>query len=80
MLFRSEQLRRSRRRTGATTWHLYRDAADPRRYVETFVVPTWEEHLRQHHDRLTGADRDVEQEALGCADGPPVVAHLVQAR
>ena len=38
-------LRRMRRRTGGTSWHLYVDAADPRCYVEQFTVSSWEEHM-----------------------------------
>jgi MFS family permease len=72
-------VRSSRRRTGACRWSLYRDAAEPTRFIETFLVPSWEEHLRQHRERLTGADQDVEQEAMNLAAGPPTVAHLFRA-
>ena len=67
---------RSRRRTGALRWELFRDGADPTRFVESYLVGTWAEHLRQHESRLTGADRRFEQEALRHADGEPEVAHL----
>ena len=69
-------VRRSRRRTGASRWDLYRDGADPRRFVETFAVPSWVEHLRQHGERLTGADQAFEERAIGLAEGPPEVQHL----
>jgi hypothetical protein len=36
-----QRVRSSRRRTGATRWSLYRDAADPSRFIETFFVPSW---------------------------------------
>ncbi|HYY23553.1 MAG TPA: MFS transporter, partial [Thermoleophilaceae bacterium] len=39
---------RSRRRSGAERWGLFQEATDPDRFVEAFVVPSWEEHLRQH--------------------------------
>ena len=52
-----DHLRRSRRRTGASRWELYRDGDRPDRFVEMFSVPSWEEHLRQHEGRLTAADR-----------------------
>lgn len=39
---------RVRRRTGATDWSVYRDADKPHRFIETFVLPSWDEHLRQH--------------------------------
>src|SRR5690349_2387744 len=50
-------LRQSRLRTGATRWGLFRDGETAQRFVGLFVVGTWEEHLRQHGERLTGADR-----------------------
>jgi predicted MFS family arabinose efflux permease len=71
------QLRRSRLRTGATRWELYRNAEHPDRVVEQFWVPTWEEHQRQHDGRLTGADRTVEQAALGFSDPPATATHLL---
>ena len=41
-------LRLVRLRTGAYRWRLYRDAADPRRLIEMFLVVSWREHLNQH--------------------------------
>ncbi len=64
-----QRVQASRRRTGATRWNLYRDAADPQRFLETFHVPSWEEHLRQHNERLTGTDQDIEREALRAGRG-----------
>ena len=60
-----EHVRRSRQRTGANRWGLYQDGEDPRRFVEVFLVPSWLEHIRQHTDRLTGADQELEQTAYG---------------
>jgi hypothetical protein len=70
------RLRDSRLRTGAVRWGLYRDGADPSMFVELFVVPSWEEHLRQHHERLTGTDRDYEAEVSATVDGEDV-HHLI---
>jgi MFS family permease len=75
-----QHVRASRQRTGAARWSLYRDAADPSRFVEAYHVPSWDEHLRQHRERLTGADQDLEEQAMKLADGPPEVAHLFRAR
>jgi MFS family permease len=67
---------RSRRRTGALRWELFRDGTDPTRFVESYLVGTWAEHLRQHEHRLTGADRRFEEDALRYTLGVPEVAHL----
>jgi len=72
-------VRNSRLRTGATEWGLYRDGETAHRFVEFFVVPSWEEHLRQHRDRLTGADRQYEEQAEALSDPPPHTAHLLAA-
>ena len=72
-----DHLRRSRRRTGASRWELYRDGERPDRFVEIFSVPSWEEHLRQHEGRLTGADQAIEEAALAFSDPPARVEHLL---
>lgn len=69
-------VRRGRLRTGAVRWGLFRDGERPDCFVEVYLVPTWEEHLRQHTGRLTGADQAAEQRALALADGPPRPGHL----
>ena len=51
-------------------------AATPTRFVESYLVGTWAEHLRQHENRLTGADRRFEEQANRYALGEPQVAHL----
>jgi MFS family permease len=72
------QLRGSRLRTGATRWELYRDGQRPNRFVEMFSVPSWEEHLRQHHGgRLTGTDKEIEEAALAFSDPTPRAEHLL---
>jgi MFS family permease len=73
-------LRLVKLRTGATSSALYRDGADPTRFVDISEYPTWAEHLRQHTGRLTGTDRSREARAHTLADGPPDVAHLFPAR
>ena len=66
---------RSRRRTGALRWELFRDGGEPTRFVEFFLVGTWAEYVRQR-ERLTGADRRFELNALRYASGEPQVTHL----
>ncbi len=74
-------VRKQRLRDGAYRWGLYNDAAAPSRFVETFVVESWAEHLRQH-GRVTVADRDVEEVARAFHVGsqPPVISLLIYAR
>lgn len=72
-----QKVRRSRRRTGATRWGLFRDAADPDRMVEVYLVDSWDEHRRQHDGRLTATDREVERQARAHAEGELEVTHLL---
>ena len=68
---------RLRRRDGAFRWAIYRDVEKPDVYVETFLVSSWAEHLRQH-DRLTRGDGALEQRILSLG-GEPLVRHLIDA-
>ncbi|HKC55367.1 MAG TPA: MFS transporter [Vicinamibacterales bacterium] len=69
---------RVRRRDGAYRWGVYRDLEDADRYVETFLIRSWAEHLRQH-ERSTKADREVEDRLRTYVTGVPKVRHLVAA-
>lgn len=66
---------RIRRRDGAYRWGIFRDLEHPNRYLETFLVDSWAEHLRQHQ-RSTGADRDVAERVQSFIRGAPIVRHL----
>ena len=70
---------RTRRRDGASRWGIYRDTENPRQFVETFIVGSWAEHLRQH-ERATQADRALEERINSYSIGEPKVRHLIQAR
>jgi MFS family permease len=66
-----------RRRHGAFACGLFEDAAQAGRFVETFMLDSWVEHLRQH-DRFTEADRAREQVVRGFhREGAPKVTHLI---
>jgi MFS family permease len=75
-----EAVRQQRLRDGAFRASLYRDPADPNRYLETFVVESWAEHLRQR-ERVTVSDRIAEDRALALhlGDAPPVISHYIYA-
>jgi predicted MFS family arabinose efflux permease len=74
------RLARVRRRDGAQLWGVFRDAEDPARYLETFTVESWAEHLRQH-ERMTVADRELVAivRSFHVGDQPPLVTHLIAA-
>jgi MFS family permease len=76
-----EDVRLIRLRDGALRWDVFCDPAVPGRYVETFEVASWAEHLRQH-ERATIADQAVEARALAYQEPgtEPIVTHLVSAR
>jgi MFS family permease len=72
------ELRRVRRRDGAYRWGLFEDVADPGRFVETYVVRSWAEHLRQH-ERFTAEDLQVRDRARSfhIGEDPPKVSHFI---
>ena len=47
------RLRRSRRRTGATRWQLFRNGERSHSFVEMYEMSSWQDHLRQHRYRIT---------------------------
>ncbi|MCM5679766.1 MFS transporter [Schlegelella sp. S2-27] len=73
-----EETRRARLRQGALSWELFRDTADPTRYVEYLVDESWVEHLRRF-DRFTAADDALRERRLRfhVGDGPPVVKRCI---
>ena len=73
--------RRFGRREGAVRWGIFRDLADPERYVETFLVITWAEHMRQHA-RVTVEDQETEARTFSFRQPgiEPFAAHLIAAR
>ena len=72
-----DRLSQERRRDGAYAWGVFEDTAEPGRIVETFLVESWLEHLRQHQ-RVTNADRVIEGEVTRYhIEGTPKVTHLI---
>jgi MFS family permease len=71
-------MKKIRRRDGAVRWALYRDTSDPGRHVETFIVESWLEHLRQH-ERVTMSDRPVQERVIAFHIGSekPNVIHYI---
>jgi MFS family permease len=69
---------RVRRRDGASSWGVFRDLEHADVYLETFLVPSWAEHLRQH-ERFTRGDSELEQLIGSYARGEPTTRHLIHA-
>jgi MFS family permease len=67
-----------RRRNGAIRWGIFSDVTEPDRYLESFVVESWGEHLRQY-ERLTVADQEIEEQvrSFHSGDTPPLVSHFI---
>lgn len=72
-----ERVRKSRLRTGATQWGLFRNGERPGDFEEIFVVASWDEHLRQHRERLTATDLAYEEEAKALSTTEPQTWHLL---
>jgi len=73
-----QQLARHRRGDGASDWGLTEDTADPEQLVEWFLLPSWQEHLRQHHRASQAAAAlQAQLRALHRSPEPPAVRHLL---
>jgi MFS family permease len=71
-------LKMIRRRDGAIKWNLFRDVSEAGRYVESFIIESWGEHLRQH-ERMTVSDRAILDRAVSFHIGPErqIVKHFI---
>jgi MFS family permease len=67
-----------RLRDGGMRWGLFADAANPTRYVETFIVESWAEYLRQR-ERLTVNDLSVRAKVIAFQQGgdPPAISRMI---
>jgi MFS family permease len=74
-------VRWSRRRTGAVSWRMWRESSQSRRFVEQFVVASWQEHLRQH-ERISVRDQERLERIRAMTDPsqPTVVTHWIAPR
>jgi hypothetical protein len=73
-----ENLAGERRRDGAYAWGGFEDLAQRGRFVETFLVESWLEHLRQHQ-RVTQDGRRLQDQVQRLALETPKVTHLIAA-
>jgi MFS family permease len=73
-----EHYGRVRRRDGASWWNVFRDLEQANVFLETFLVTSWAEHVRQH-ERFTQGDRDIEDRVRTHVEEEPITEHLIQA-
>lgn len=73
-----QETRQARLRQGALSWGLFRDAAQPGRYIEYFLDENWIEHQRRL-ERFTAADVGLRERRLAFHVGtePPRVRRYV---
>jgi MFS family permease len=73
-----DELGFERRRDGAFAWGIFEDAAEFGRYEETYLIESWLElmHLRE---RVTNADRMLEDEIRAMLIAPPRLEFLIAA-
>ena len=74
----ANRVQRQRRREGAYHWGLFRDPSVPERFVATYMVDSWADHLREH-ERVTVDERNAEARlaALVVTGTQPIVFHLI---
>ncbi len=75
------ELRGVRLRDGAIRWGIYRDATNPERLNETFVMESWLDYLRSR-ERVTAEDAAIRDRvyALHKGEDRPHVSHQIYAR
>jgi hypothetical protein len=62
------RLGQSRRRTGARRWAAYQDIAVPTRFVETYELPSWSEHVSQTTFRQTRGESQLVADVLALVE------------
>jgi predicted MFS family arabinose efflux permease len=71
-----DELGHERKRDGAFAWNVFEDAADRGRFLETFLIQSWLE-LQHARERVTNADRMLEEQVRKLLKNPPHVTLLV---
>ena len=73
-----EQTRRRRLGRGALSWELFRDTADPGRFIEYMLDESWNEHLRRF-ERMTTVDDELRDRRLAfhIGDEPPRIRRSI---
>ncbi|MGB7974853.1 MAG: MFS transporter [Roseiarcus sp.] len=73
-----DELGFERRRDGAFAWGIFEDAGDLGRYEEAYLIESWLE-LKHLRERVTNADRVLEDEIREMLIAPPRIEFLIAA-
>jgi MFS family permease len=73
-----DELGYERRRDGAFAWGIFEDAGADGRYEETYLIESWLELMRLR-ERVTNADRMLEDEIREMLTAPPRIEFLIAA-
>jgi hypothetical protein len=71
-----DELQHERLRDGASSWGIFEDTSREGRFLETFLVASWTEHLRQHQ-RVTNADYVLQEHVMHLLEGEPQITHFI---
>jgi MFS family permease len=71
-----KELGYERKRDGAFAWGIFEDVAVGGRFLETFLIESWLELMHQH-ERVTNADRLLEDHIRQLLTETPQITHLV---
>ena len=73
------EIGQERRRDGAYAWGVFEELTAEGRYTETFLIESWLE-LMHLYERVTNADRRIEDDVRKLLLETPVVTHLIAPR
>ena len=74
-----QEIGAERKRDGAYAWGVFEELASEGRFVETFLIESWLE-LMHLYERVTDADRGMEEHVRQFLLEPPQITHLVAPR
>jgi MFS family permease len=74
-----EEVGRERKRDGAYAWRIFEDFTTEGKFVELFLIESWLELLHQR-ERVTGADRMLEDRIRGLLVASPRIRHWIAAK
>lgn len=76
--FAMKELYNVRKRNGALHWRLYKENNKESLLIETFVVSSWAEHLRQH-EQITKDDKKIQDHvnSFNADNKNPSISHLI---